>query len=234
MAKMKSPNYPAIGLSQAIESVRQFWNKEKKTAVSPEVAVKAMGYTGLNGHSLTRLSALKKYGLLDSEGKSVRVSQLAMTIIHSPDDSQEQRKAVLEAAMKPDIFRELYETHLDASDEALKAHLVLKKGFTEAGAKQFIAAFRDTLVLAKPSDAGYDAGKKLEEGNMSDAGMGHGGAGAGTLKQQIRVFSWPLSKDVSVEVRLTGAEDIKPSHLERLRQYLELAKAAVSGEDEQE
>ena len=92
-----------------------------------------------------------------------------------------------------------------------------------AGAKQFIVAFRDTLVLAKPSNAGYDASKKSEEGNMPDAG-----GGSGTLKQQTRVFSWPLSKDVLAEVRLTGSEEIKPSHLERLRQYLELAKACLN------
>jgi hypothetical protein len=32
------------------------------------------------------------------------------------------------------------------------------------------------------------------------------------------------------EVRLTG-DEIKPDHLERLRQYLELAKAAVASDD---
>ena len=75
--------------------------------------------------------------------------------------------------------------------------------------------------------------KKPEEGNMSDAGMDTGGAGSGTSGRQIWIYC-PLSKDVSAEVRLTGAEKIKRSHLERLRQYLELAKCAVSSEDEQE
>jgi hypothetical protein len=40
----------------------------------------------------------------------------------------------------------------------------------------------------------------------------------------LRVFSWPLSKGVTAEVRLSGGE-IRPSHLEMLRKYLELAES---------
>jgi hypothetical protein len=38
------------------------------------------------------------------------------------------------------------------------------------------------------------------------------------------------AKDVTAEVRLTGG-GIKPAHSERLRQYLDLAKAAVGTDD---
>ncbi len=220
MAKMKSPNYPALGLSQAIESVRQLWKKEKRTAVKPGVAIKAMGYSSLNGATLTRLSALKKYGLLESDGKSgVRVSQLAIRILHAPDGSEEHQKALEEAALKPDLFRELFRTHAEASDDTLKSHLVVEKGFTESGSRYFISAFRDTFALAKPS--------------VGDAWRGADSSSLTAGKQVVRTFSWPLSEGVLAEVRLTG-ERIRPSHLKLLRQYLELAETAVGIKDEQE
>lgn len=49
--------------------------------------------------------------------------------------------------------------------------------------------------------------------------------------RRMQLFSWPLGKDVAAEVRVTGPE-IKPAHLERLRQYLELAKEALGSDDE--
>src|SRR2546426_10831612 len=124
MARMRSPNYPAASLSQAIESARALWSKEKRTAVAPIVAVKAMGYGSMNGPARSRISALRKYGLLDEEGDGVRLSDLGMTIVHSPTDSLEYRRAIQTAALNPDLFRELAESHAHASDEALKSHLL--------------------------------------------------------------------------------------------------------------
>lgn len=45
-----------------------------------------------------------------------------------------------------------------------------------------------------------------------------------------KVFSWPLSKGVTAEVKLTGTS-ITPAHLELLRSYLELAKQALQLEE---
>ena len=44
-----------------------------------------------------------------------------------------------------------------------------------------------------------------------------------------RLFRWPLSPDVTAELRLTGTETITPAHLARLRQFLELAEDAIAG-----
>jgi hypothetical protein len=230
--KMKSPNYPGIGLAQAINLVRELWNKERRTPVTEEVAVKDMGYTSLNGATRTYLSALRKYGLIEGTDQGVRVSELGMRILHSPEGSPEYQKALQEAALKPELFRELYQTHIEASDENLKSFLILNKQFSPAGAKQCISAFRDTVALAKPLGAGYDAGK---QGVEAMAGTTHSVALGETsktfdsmqaAKPGVRVFSWPLPNDTIAELRLTGGP-ITQEHLEMLRQYLELAKAAV-------
>lgn len=233
MTKMKSPNYPAIGLAKAIESVRALWSAEKRTPVDSKTAVQAMGYGTLSGPATVHLSALRKYGLIEADGKSVKVSQLAMRILHNP--AQDRQMAIEEAAQKPDLFRELAATHAEASDTALRSYLVVEKGFSESGAKQFISSFRETLTLAKPHDPEYDSEKQDQGGStMNDAGSASqdqfdkGGRGK---PGGVRVFSWPLPNDTMAELRLTGGP-ITQEHLEMLRQYLELAKAAVpkSGE----
>jgi hypothetical protein len=155
MGKMRSPNYPAIGLPEAIRSIQQIWDEEKRTPVPIDVLAAAMGYKSVSGPVRTKVAAIRKYGLLEQSGGNFKLSDLGMQILHSLPDSQERQDAINTAAMRPEAFRELYETHIDASDQALKSHLLMKKSFSEAGAKQFIKAFRDTLSIANPTKSGY-------------------------------------------------------------------------------
>ncbi len=65
MNRMRSPNYPAIGLDEAIKAVEVVWSKEKRTAVPIEVLGKAMGYKSVSGPVRTKTAALRKFGLLE-------------------------------------------------------------------------------------------------------------------------------------------------------------------------
>jgi hypothetical protein len=165
MAKMRSPNYPAVGLSQAIAAAGKLWKEEKRTAVAQNVAAKALGYKGLNGPARMVLSAMKKYGLLDGRGNAVKLSDQAITILHSEPDSEQRAEALRKAALRPDLFRELYQSHREASDTALTSCLMVQKSFSDAGARQCITAFRDTLAVANLKASGYspDAGTEPDE-----------------------------------------------------------------------
>ncbi len=163
MGKMRSPNYPAIGLPEAIRSIQQIWEAEKRTPVPIDVLGAAMGYKSVSGPVRTKVAAIRKYGLLEQNGSNFKLADLGMQILHSLPDSKERQDAITAAAMRPEAFRELYETHIDASDQALKSHLLMKKSFSEAGAKQFIKAFRDTLSIANPVDSEYIPQKEESE-----------------------------------------------------------------------
>jgi hypothetical protein len=91
---------------------RTIWNKEERTAVSPDVAAKALGCQSMSGTARARLFSLRKFGLLD-ENKSggVKISDLAMRLIHHPADSAEYQEAIREAALEPEIYKELYGSH---------------------------------------------------------------------------------------------------------------------------
>lgn len=232
MARTRSPNYPAVGLHDAIELAQALWKQEKRTAVAPAVAAGAWGYRSLSGPARVRLAAVKKYGLLEEDRQGVRVSELAMRLCLEPLHSEPYRKALLEAALKPDLFRDLHESHRDASDDALRSHLIFDYGFSEGGARQAIRAFRQTLAaarLGRPEEvAGAAAGEPDAVPGPSSAGPVGEGGGAPAKKADVRVFAWPLSRGVVAEVRLTG-EEIRPGHFEELRKYLGLAREIVAG-----
>lgn len=52
-------------------------------------------------------------------------------------------------------------------------------------------------------------------------------------RPKVTLFSWPLSRGLTAEVRFIG-DDVQPAHLELLSKYLELAKNAVRGDEDDE
>lgn len=149
MGKGRSPNYPAVSLSEAIGLASRLWKKEKRTPVSMDVASQAIGYKSASGPSRVKLSALKKYGLLDESKQGFAISELAMHLLHAQKDSPEYIEHARKAALNVDLFQELASSHLHASAEAIRSHLLLHKGFSEDGADAAIEAFLNTKDFAK-------------------------------------------------------------------------------------
>jgi len=215
--------------------------------VGAEVAAKAIGYGGLNGPSRTSLASMKKYGLIDSDDKTVRVSDLALRILH-PANEREAESAVREAALKPELFMDLFHTHRDASDGALRSHLITKLGFSEVGAGQLIKAFRDSMSVAgldKPESFPSEALQALDNAQAYDGHRVDYAPVVDSPRQpapafgEVRyltdwntpqTFSWPLAPGVTGEVRILG-DAPKPQYLEAIRGYLELAKKLLKEDD---
>lgn len=153
MARIRSPNYPALSLPAAIERIQTLRKAEGKNAMDREAAAKHLGFGSLNGASSTVLSALSKYGLLDRVGEGeVRVSELATRILFA-DDEQEKRAALMVAAFRPALFAEIREKWPDRppSEESLRSFL-MRNGFSEGGAGQVIQFYRETLdIVGRPS-----------------------------------------------------------------------------------
>lgn len=147
--KARSPNYPQIGLSKAIELAGKLYQKAHTYKASAEVIVSTFGYGGLNGKSLGVISALKKYGLLESVGGSeFKISKDALTILVDPKSSTDRAQAILRCAYRPSLFAELRQEYGDkppAGDEFLRAFL-LKRGFVQSVVDSAIRAYRDTIA----------------------------------------------------------------------------------------
>jgi|SRR5579859_1510335 len=171
MARIRSPNYPAISLPEAIERVRKIYGKEGNHKAAPEVVAKAMGYGGLNGGSLSAISALKKYGLLEEIGKDLRVSTDALTILVDQKDSPERTTAITKAALLPVLFSELQKQYGNTlpSDENLRSFL-LKRGFAQGAVDLPIRAYRETIKFVTEEGRAYNESSIGLDDQQMDAG----------------------------------------------------------------
>lgn len=221
MGTMRSPNYPALGLPDAVKAAQQIWDKERRTPVSMDVVGKAMGYNSISGNVRTKVASLRKYGLLDQNGGNFRLSDLAITILHGQPEEKQQALSI--AASRPESFRELFASHADASDDALRAHLLTKKSFSPAGAKQFIKAFRETLSIANPSKSDYSSESTGDNADNIEGEIvtpAKSAASAGGQKVSI-LENWTLSVPRSVKAELKIYGDVRKEDVTRLKRQIE-------------
>lgn len=104
-----------------------------------------MGYSGLTGRSLKVLAALIQFGLLERAGKGdVRVTQRAVEILHGIDPA-DRNEAMLEAALAPQLFRDIHERFPDGipAESAIKSFLI-KQDFMDVAIGPAINAFMET------------------------------------------------------------------------------------------
>jgi hypothetical protein len=147
-------------LKGAIEDVQKIWKDDGKNKITPEAAIRHMGYKSMNGAAQVALSVLRKYGLLDG-GKSgkVWVSDVAVDLIEGRNNPEVYRKALRKAAFLPTLFQELCEDFPESipSAESMRFHLI-KKGFNSDAATKAGKAFRETMELVTASGEGYAGG----------------------------------------------------------------------------
>lgn len=231
--KMRSPNYPAIDLKQALEYANKLWSAEKRTAISHETAAQALGYKSLSGPARVAIASLRQYGLIDKAEKGhVRVSDLAVDILHG--QGTEQQLALSSSAMSPPLFLELSKTHADASENAIRSFLITKKQFAEDGARRAAKAFRDTYLFAIKDTKGYTPSEQQEQPeDMEGIEAGQSGGSGSGPKPLDGVLSLNVpfgAGTITVQVRTTGSP-ISAAHLARVRRYLELAEEDLGRSD---
>ncbi len=239
--KERSPNYPSIPLTQAVEMAGKWYEREKRTNISPEAAAKALGYGALSGSARTAIGSLRQYGLVENAKDGLRISDLAMEIIHQPIGSPERTKALKQAAMRPPLIAELSSSHGDASDDSFRAYLITRRKFSPDGAGRFVPAFREALQIARlPDLAGGSATEpdvawhrefKYQAPQPERLVMGLPplmAAPAPSKKDdggETMNFVWTLSGDVVAT--MTVSKLIEPDDVEVLVDNIEAAKKAI-------
>lgn len=149
--RVRSPNYPSMKFTDAVEATRKIWEQEKRLPVSVDVASAHLGYKKANGITLPMIGSMKRYGLLISSGKDVRVSDDAHKIFVYPEGAPETEEVKKRLAMKPSLFGQVLARFPDGlpSDANLRARLLTEWGFvTEKAADNFIASLREAVSVA--------------------------------------------------------------------------------------
>jgi len=239
----RSPNYPSIALSDAIQRLQDVWKQEKKASTTSEVIIRHLGYDPKSGSGIRALSALRQYGLLDESGGQYRVSELGFTLLHFPEGSPERQQALREAARKPAIFGDIlakYEQQLP-SDATLTAYLLREKGFNPATVPTFIRIFRESINLAGLGEVGYSEGQLQErveqmqqDYEATQRGEGHPLVPRFTAGQMqsapVQTYSFALSipRNVKATVRIEGA--VTKEDVQRLKRQIEFLEEQFEDE----
>jgi hypothetical protein len=152
----RSPNFPSINLGDAIEAVRAIYQREGRSLMPRLSAAKALGYNSMNGRSLSKLGALRGYGLLEGRGDDVKVSAVAITLLNAPKESKEWREALVSAFESPPGFALLLDKG-EASPGTLRWHLV-KANFRDDAAERSVQVFLESRDLVNSELGAYKFG----------------------------------------------------------------------------
>lgn len=218
--RIRSPNYPAISLPAALEKLHGLWSEIETQAASREVVARGLGYTSLHGASITMMSALTKYGLVDRAGDDLKISERGMICLY-PKNKQEFAEAIRNAAMQPPVFAELREQFADlvSSDEAL-SNFLLRKGFAKTAVPSAILAYRETMALVakgtvQDDKVNHDPGSQFQEA-ATGVSLGNGSPG---ISQKTMVpakagkFSATMTDEMLVDIVATELDRVAVSRL---------------------
>lgn len=163
MAKVKSPNYPKISLAEALALARKAFDKDNRNKMSQGALAKHLGHSSLSGPALTKIGAIRAYGLIEGAGDELRVSDDAVTAMMAPEGSPELTVALGALAAKPKLFQEIRaEFPTPPSAENLKFWLVKRK-FAPDAAETATKSYLATLRLVAGDSTEYNSAIKEAE-----------------------------------------------------------------------
>lgn len=153
----RSPPFPFISLSKALERARAFYDEERRGAAPVSRAVRHWQYSANSSGGLQTAAALRHYGLLDDVGGSGKERQLQLTdlalriLLDARPDSLEREEYIRQAALRPTVSSAIHERWPDRlpSDGTLHHYLVLERKFNEATAPGVIKILRENQELAR-------------------------------------------------------------------------------------
>ena len=180
--RFRSPKYPIFGLSLAIERIRTFWKADQGAPATKQILATHWGFSSSSSGFLQAVSTVKQYGLLDTTGDGrLKPSQVAQDILMLDRGDERYRAAIVLAAEKPPIFKQLRKEWRDTlpSDGNMQHHIVSTMGFRPAAAKTLVKSFRNTVDFARME--GYDSSDENSQ-------AGHGKSPGATVVDFSQFF----------------------------------------------
>lgn len=241
----RSPAYPSVPLAAALERLTQFEAHFKRSAARPDKVGDAWGIKA-KAHAGRIAAALRYFGLLEYQvvggSRSIVVSDIGRNYLRAQEEKT-KREIVSSLALKPKqiaIFWNEWGADRPA-DAACLDQLVLKNGFSEAGAREFLKVYDATIAYASPSqddkvmvhqtideeDAGDENGGKPE--NPTPPPPPYQANKAKVMAGERELTTGLLSKDANFRLIVSGKVGVK--EIERLIAKLELDKEILAEGD---
>lgn len=147
----RSPNYPAVGLREAVERLRKLYVADGKAGAPPKLAAVHIGFAKPHGQAMSVLAALKRFGLIAEGSGRIAPTQAAIEILNLPEKDPRRLATIREAALGPPIYRELVENHRSTGlpqRDVLESELITYRNFNPKAVKGFVTDFLDTIEYA--------------------------------------------------------------------------------------
>jgi len=155
MAKVRSPNYPLVNLSTALNLARKLYENDGRNKISKEALASHLGHDGLSGPALGKIGALRAYGLVEGNGDENRISEDAITALMAPDESEDKMQAMRRMAYRPGLFREISKDFTTPPSDSNLRYWLVKRGFSPDGAAKAAKTYLSTVALVTVSEAEY-------------------------------------------------------------------------------
>lgn len=146
----RSPSFPYLGLSKALERTETLYAKAKRYETRVADIAKDWGLAPTSSSTDRTVAALLSFGLIDYSGsketRRIKVSDVGLRILDDPRPGVRE-KLLAEAALRPKIMGEyaaLWAGGRPDDDHAI-GHLKWDANFTDDGARMFLRVFDDTI-----------------------------------------------------------------------------------------
>jgi len=153
----RSPNYPTVGLREAVDRVRKLYLADGKAGAPAELAAVHIGFAKPHGQAMSVLAALKKFGLVSEVNGRWVPTQRAIEILNLPEPDERRLRALRDAALSPEIYRQLVKAHKDSGwpkNDVLESELKTYRNFNPNSVGAFVKDLKDSLEFAGLSDLG--------------------------------------------------------------------------------
>lgn len=242
-AKERSPNYPGINLETAIEKAQILREKEGKHFAPVEAVLHDWGYVPKSSGGLVTLSALRKFGLIDEQGKGanrrIKLSDLALKILlDDREDSIERIEAIKEAALNPVIHQKLWKEYGAElpSEENLLVTLRRDEGFTDNAAKDLIKEYSSTIELAKLKKSDIMSGRKEDkkDSNKEDFMTLTSSNLPGDPKSPLKTIEIPIPLSATEWVKIQASYPLSEKSWKQMVKILDAYKPSLVSPEIQE
>ncbi len=248
--RIRSPNYPSLPLEKSLGLVEALSKDHNRYLVPLEVAGKCWDISAKSSYMAQHIAALAAYGLIDSEGekdsKKIKVSDLAFKILMDKRPDSEEREALIkEAALKPNIFKKIYETYstIFPANASLDYELKTQYGFNPASVTDFIDIFKQTFEFAKVYKSAIIGEEKIpiKEAEMISTSDKIPPKEVILSKEfksleagEREIANYPVGKGLKARILFFGETPITMESIEKLIKLLELNKEDLPEPNEKE
>ena len=241
--RLRSPNYPAFPLSDAISKIQILWDKDGKPGAHRTVILKHLGFNSESGSALRNLSALKMFNLTSENNRHIVLTDTALDILLYSHDKNIYYRSLKESALNPAIYNELYNKYIDGlpSNDALKSELIREYNFNPNVVDKFINGFKSTLeyagLLGGESDInirvhddirvheGYGKAKRMRTPvNQMEQSVGN--------QVEMTPHSYPIPFKGNKATIVFDKIPVTKTDLEKIKQWIDLFGDSLVGEDD--